>query len=91
MTDITILFAKKLSLKQLETEIGAFENLQGPLKALDRTDAKTAATYKLGRRPKPTVELMVAGPVPAGFSKVCEGPVWILSQAQTVMAIRKNP
>ncbi|MEA3060398.1 MAG: hypothetical protein QOJ94_179, partial [Sphingomonadales bacterium] len=65
-------------------------NLQGPLKAIDRTDAKTAATYTLGRRPKPTVELRLAGPVPTGYTKVCEGPAWILSQPQTIMAIRKS-
>ncbi len=91
MTDISVLFKKTLSLEMLEIEVGAFENLQGPLKALDRTNAKTVGTYKLGRRPTPTVKLMLAGPVPSGFTKVCEGPVWIVSQKQDVMAIRKNP
>jgi hypothetical protein len=91
MADISVSFSKTLSLETLETEVAAFENLQGPLKALDRTDSKSIAIYKLGRRPTPTVKLMLAGPVPTGFTKVCEGPVWIVSQKQNVMAIRKNP
>jgi hypothetical protein len=89
MTDVSILFKKTLSLEQLETEVGAFENLQGPLKALDRTNDKTVASYKLGKRPTPTIKLMLAGPIPSGFKEVCRGPVWILSQQQNVIAIRK--
>ena len=90
MADIPVSFKKTLSLETLENEVAAFENLQGPLKALDRTNDKSIAVYKLGRRPIPTVTLKVAGEVPGGYTKVCEGPVWIESQRKTVMALRKN-
>lgn len=90
MTDITILFKNTLSLAQLQTEVAAFENLQGPVTEIGRTDAKTAVVYKLGRRPIPTVKLSLAGPVPTGYTKVCDGQAWILGQHQAIMALRKD-
>jgi hypothetical protein len=90
MTDISILFSKTLSLEALQTEIAAFENLQGPLKALDRTADKSVGTFKFGRRPKPTVELRLQGPIPNGYVEVCRGPVFVVGQPQAVMALRKT-
>jgi hypothetical protein len=92
MTDRVKLFDKQLSLATLQEQIGTTESLLGPLKALDHSPDKTAATYKVGARPKPVVELRkkAGNSVPDGYVKVCEGTVWILSQLQEIIAIRKT-
>ena len=92
MTEKTKLFDKQLSLAQLQVQVGATEALYGPLKALGHNQANSAATYTLGLHPTPVVELRpkAGNAVPDGFSKVCEGKVWVLGQLQDVVAIRKN-
>jgi hypothetical protein len=90
MREKEISFLKSLSLKELSSEVGTCEAQTGTLKKLDHTDAKTIVVYDRGLAPSPCVELFPGTGVPAGYSKISTGQVWILNQLQAVSAGRKN-
>jgi hypothetical protein len=90
MTDIT--YEKGLTLGRLEQEIATDEARIGTLTNLDHTDDETVAVYEDGRAPDNPIELRTQGgdAVPDGYSKVCDGTVWIIGQLQDVTAVRKD-
>ncbi len=89
MSERRKLFRKTLNLTDLETEVAAFEAI-GPLTKLDRTEQKTVGVYTQGAPPTNPVELRPGTTVDGGYEEVCRGRVWITSQAQDVIAIRKK-
>ena len=92
MEPTTRLYAKTLSLAQLETSVRNDENAKGPLQALGHTKDKSAATFKSDMAPDKDLDLvpMPDGTeiVPPGKTKICTGFVWIMSQPAQVMAVR---
>jgi hypothetical protein len=90
-TQRTKYFDKGFSLDELERELANYEKGKGPIKALGRTTAKTAATFTLGPRPTPLVELVTGTGAPDGYDLVCSGGVWILNNPQDISAVRKRP
>lgn len=83
-------FDRQLSLGQLEQQIATHEALAGPLTALDHTEDSTIAVYEDGRSPDSPIELrpQAGDAVPDGYSKVCDGTVWVLGELQDVTAVR---
>ena len=92
MEPTTLLYAKALSLQQLEDAVSADEAQQGPLTALGHTADKSAATFEFAMPPTAPLSLirMLDGVeiVPPGKSRICSGFVWIGGNPGQVVAVR---